>query len=232
MLLDKETNLSNQMRLGKINVNDKFSISSWFYFVASNNSNSSSYKDYSVFFNLNWNPIMMINTQNGNLKIIFEDKTFNQQIIYDSPIELQKWNNIVINYDGSTADIFINSILVGTKKNIYIDNKLTYLDVGNINNINSKICNVKNSNIIDSSCDSPNDNVRCFTVPSKSKDNKNKIVCGKDNCGETVSSNCGFSNENINGGMTNIVYYDNILKLGEINKNYEVFNQFLKNKVY
>ena len=232
MLLDKETNLSDQLKLGKINVNDKFSISSWFYFVPSGNSNSGSYKDYSIFFNFNWNPIMMINTQNGNLKIIFEDKTFNQQIIYDSPIELQKWNNIIINYDGSTADIFINANLVGTKKNIYIDNNLTYLDVGNINNINSKICNVKNSTMLDSSCNSPNDNVRCFTVPTKSENKVNKIVCGKDNCQETLTSNCGFSDENINGGMANIVYYDNILKLGEINKNYEVFNKFLKNKVY
>lgn len=232
MLLETETNLSNQKRLGKININDKFCISSWFYFVANSTSNSSSYKNYSVFFNFNWNPIMMINTQNGNLKIIFEDKTFNQQIVYDSPIELQKWNNIVINYDGSNADIFINSNLVATKKNIYIDNKLSYLDVGNINNINSKICNIKNSSILDASCNSPTDNIRCLKDPLTSPNKENKIVCEKDNCRETVSSDCGFSSENINGGMANIVYYDNILKLGEINKNYEVFNQFLKNKVY
>ena len=229
ILLDKETTLSTSLKLGKININNRFSISSWFYFVASSNSNSNSYKDYSTFFNMNWNPIMMINTQNGNLKVIFEDKTLNQQIIYDSPIQLQKWNNIVINYDGSTFDIFINSKLVASKKNIYIDNEITYMNVGNINNINSKIC-YENSK--DPTCKTPRDNIRCVT---KTLSGGSNISCGSNNCKDSSKKyDCKqtYSSNNVTGGMANIVYYDNILKLDEIYKNYEIFNQLLKNKVY
>lgn len=195
-LLPTETSLSNNKVIKGIVNNSKFCISSWFYFVGTKNTNSESYDDYIPFLNFNWNPILMFNSNKGYIKVIFEDDALNKQVLYNGPITLQKWNNIVINYNGSNADIFINSKLIATKNNIYIKSNVSKMQFGSLNHVKEKICY------------------------SKEKD-KNK-----DKCPEDVLDN------HIQGGMANIVYFNNILKLDEIEKNYDVFKRTLKNKVY
>ena len=57
-------------------------------------------------------------------------------------ILLQKWNNIIINYNGGTMDIFINGKLIKSKINVapYIQN--TALTVGSSDGIKGDICNL------------------------------------------------------------------------------------------
>ena len=193
-LLPTETSLSNNKVIKGIVNNSKFCISSWFYFVGTKNTSSDTYGDYIPFLNFNWNPIMMFNSSNGYIKVIFEDDTFNNQILYNGPITLQKWNNIVINYNGSTADIFINSKLIATKNNIFIKSNVSNMQFGSLNHVKEKICSKKEKN--------------------------------PDKCSEHSLNN------DIQGGMANIVYFNNILKLNEIEKNYDLFKRTLKNKVY
>lgn len=193
-LLPKETSLSNNKVIKNIVNNSKFCISSWFYFVGTKNTNSDSFNDYIPFLNFNWNPIMLFNSSNGYVKVIFEDDTFNKQVLYNGPVELQKWNNIVINYNGSTADIFINSKLIATKNNIYIKSNISNMQFGSLNHVKEKKCNSKEAD--------------------------------SDDCPKEVLNN------HIEGGMANIVYFNNILKLDEIEKNYDIFKRTLKNKVY
>ena len=221
-LLATETSLSNTKQINNIKSNSAFCISSWFYFVASGKTTSEYYDDYIPFFNFNWNPIMMFNSKNGHIKVVFEDDTYNKHVLYDGPIKLQTWNNIVINFNGSSADIFINSKLIATKDNIFIKNKLSNITFGNLNSIKSKICSTTIDKNTDETC-----NKRCL-------DKENKILCD-DKCRDNLNSeNCDNPtlNNNINGGMANIVYFDTILKLDEIEKNYEIFKKTLKNKVY
>jgi hypothetical protein len=64
-------------------------------------------------------------------------------IIHREPgILLQKWNNIIINYNGGTLDIFMNGKLIKSKINVvpYINN--TALTVGKDDGINGDICNL------------------------------------------------------------------------------------------
>ena len=197
-LLSQETSLSNNKVIKGIVNNSKFCISSWFYFVGTKNTNSNTYDDYIPFLNFNWNPIMMFNSNNGYIKIIFEDEAYNKQVLYNGPITLQKWNNIVINYNGSSADIINKSKLIATKSNIYIKNTISNMQFGSLSHIKEKIC---------------------YSKEKEGEENKN-------NCKENVLDN------DIEGGMANIVYFNNILKLNEIEKNYDIFKRTLKNKVY
>ena len=193
-LLPTETSLSNNKVINGIVNNSKFCISSWFYFVGTKNTKSESYGDYIPFLNFNWNPIMMFNNNNGYIKVVFEDDAFNKQVLYNGPITLQKWNNIVINYNGSTADIFINSKLIATKNNIFIKSNISNMQFGSLNHVKEKVCTTEKKN----TKDCPDDSL----------------------------------NNHIEGGMANIVYFNNILKLNEIEKNYDLFKRTLKNKVY
>jgi hypothetical protein len=65
------------------------------------------------------------------------------RIIYKKPnLLLQKWNNIIINYNGGTLDIFLNGELV--KSAIEVVPFLTYdaLTIGENNGLKGGICNV------------------------------------------------------------------------------------------
>jgi hypothetical protein len=78
-----------------------------------------------------------------NLNINYDFDNNGDRILYSQPnIELQKWNNVVINYNGGTLDIFYNGNLV--KSNIevvtYINNN--EITIGNKNGISGSICNV------------------------------------------------------------------------------------------
>tara|TARA_Y100001970_G_scaffold135352_1_gene166633 strand:+ start:2194 stop:5280 length:3087 start_codon:yes stop_codon:yes gene_type:complete len=57
-------------------------------------------------------------------------------------LKRQKWNNIVINYDLGVLDIFINSELVGTWKNVVSYQTSKKIKIGQYDGIAGGICNV------------------------------------------------------------------------------------------
>ena len=73
---------------------------------------------------------------------MLDGKTTLKTIYLTDDIPLQRWNHIVVNYSGSTIDIFINNVLVATKPNIvpymYYDTIVT----GSQENMGGSICNV------------------------------------------------------------------------------------------
>ena len=70
------------------------------------------------------------------------DENGNIIIHKQSNILLQRWNHIIINYNGGTLDIFLNGQLI--KSVIEVIPKMEYdtLTVGAINGVEGKICNV------------------------------------------------------------------------------------------
>ena len=67
----------------------------------------------------------------------------NNVIIYKTnKLLLQKWNNIIINYDGNTLDIFINGKLEKSFKEIIPYMKNDNIFVGSKNGIHAGICNI------------------------------------------------------------------------------------------
>jgi hypothetical protein len=90
----------------------------------------------------------MITMDQKNLKDVTKNKLIDfddndNRIIYvNKKLLLQKWNNIIINYNGGTLDIFLNGELV--KSSIEVAPYYTFdnLTIGENDGIKGGICNV------------------------------------------------------------------------------------------
>jgi hypothetical protein len=77
------------------------------------------------------------------LPISNEDDENGNRIIYQRKgILLQKWNNIVINYNGGTLDVFYNGELVKSAIEVVPEIKKDMLTVGTDNGINGSVANI------------------------------------------------------------------------------------------
>jgi len=99
--------------------NYRYSISAWFYLnphPPNSNKNNNKYTNILSYSN---KPKISFNVSTNYLRIETEIKNNELTEVYLSKsIPYQKWNNIVINYDGGYLDVFINGILVASKSNI------------------------------------------------------------------------------------------------------------------
>lgn len=150
-LIKDPINLNNEKSLGtfqEINyVNDQFSyhyaISSWIYIDSFPPETNSSYDEYTSLLNIGNKPNILFNVAKNKLKIMLESQAKKQEILFESTdFRMQKWNNIIINYDGATLDIFINGSLVSSKAETipYLDN--TTITSGTNNGLFGGVCNV------------------------------------------------------------------------------------------
>lgn len=150
-LLNNPVYLNKKHLLGSFeslhNNNDKFkynySLSAWFYLNPQPPNTSSAYTKYSNILNYGQKPLIQYNGKKNTIRIQTEIEDGNLVTIYETTdIKYQKWNNIVINYDGGNMDIFINGQLVGTRKNVAPYMIYENVIIGEENGIHGGICNV------------------------------------------------------------------------------------------
>ena len=123
--------------------NYNYSISAWFFIRANAPNYKKSYNKYSMILNYGDKPKVAYNPELNKIKIIMNNGLNKKPIEYiiDAP-PLQKWNNIVINYDGGHLDIFMNSKLVRSFPSVVPYMSFDQLTVGEDKGLGGGICNV------------------------------------------------------------------------------------------
>jgi len=163
-LVNKPVYTDSKYSLGtyeELNGSDKadyqYAISFWAFIDAAPPNTSSAYSKFTSLLNFANKPnvlyngtthTLMITTDQKNLKEVTKNKLIDfdengNRIIYkNSDFLLQKWNNIIINYNGGVLDIFLNGELV--KSDIGVVPYMTYdnLTIGEDNGIKGGISNV------------------------------------------------------------------------------------------
>ena len=142
---------------GSENFDYQYAISCWIFIDASPPNTAPSYSKYTSLLNFGNKPNILYNAQTHTLMITMQQKdlqdvTKNKLIDFDSEgnriiytddnFLLQKWNNIIINYNGGTLDIFLNGKLVKSSIEVVPYYTLDNLTIGENDGIKGGICNV------------------------------------------------------------------------------------------
>jgi hypothetical protein len=149
--------------------NYNYAISFWFFLDATNPEKNIANKTYTpilsyggkpcVQYNPNANTLMVTmppsshssssNRQKSGVKSITKYDDNGNVIVYTKPdVLLQKWNNMIINYNGGTLDIFYNGELAKSVPNMVPYMSQDNLVIGSDNGLNGGICNVNYFNTV------------------------------------------------------------------------------------
>ena len=145
----------------ELNGSDKFNyqyaISSWIYIDSASPNTNSSYQKYTSILNFGNKPNVLYNGKTNTLMVSMKQKDLKEttnnkltdfdengnRIIYiKDNFLLQKWNNIIINYNGGVLDIFLNGELVKSSVGVIPYYTLDNLTIGEDTGIKGGICNV------------------------------------------------------------------------------------------
>jgi hypothetical protein len=135
----------------------QYAISCWIYLDAVPPNTNSSYAKYTSLLNFGRKPNILYNGEKHSFMITMEQKDLinkthnkltdfdeqNNRIIYtNEDILLQKWNNVIINYNGGVLDIFLNGELVKSAVGVVPYYTIDSLTIGEDNGIKGGIQNV------------------------------------------------------------------------------------------
>jgi hypothetical protein len=136
-----------------------YAISFWFYIDALPPNTSSAYKTYTSLLNYADKPNVLYNAEKNKLIITIKQKDLqattknkfiqfvegetDTRILYENDkILLQRWNNIIINYNGGILDVFLNGELQQSNVGVVPYYTFDALTLGTNDGISGKICNV------------------------------------------------------------------------------------------
>ena len=140
--IDKETtdeswSFENLNDMG--NYNYKYSLSLWVFIHEQPPSHGPFYKNFASIFNYGNKPQILYNMELQKLRILMNKKT----ILYETEeLPMQKWNNILFNFDGGILDIYINNKLIASRKNIIPHTSHDKITIGQKNGLSGGICNI------------------------------------------------------------------------------------------
>jgi hypothetical protein len=140
----QEINFIPNINTGNKEFSYNYAISSWFFLDSFSPETNSNYSEYTSLLNIGDKPNIMFNVLKNKLKIMLKTQGKNEKILYETKdFKMQRWNHIVINYDGSNLDIFINNELVSSNPGVVPYNQNTNITSGTNEGIFGGICNVR-----------------------------------------------------------------------------------------
>ena len=140
--------------------NYQYAISFWSFIDATGPSLGKAYSNYTSILNYGGKPNILYNSRENTLMITLNidepsgiaikppynpdnfDDDGNYIIYKNTNMQLQKWNNFVINYNGGTFDIFLNGELVKSVNSVIPYMSYDNLVIGEENGVQGGICNV------------------------------------------------------------------------------------------
>ena len=122
--------------------NYKYTLSAWIFLHNQAPNHSLAYNTFTSLLNYGDKPNILYNSKEQILRVQVKTNTEEKVIFETKDFPLQRWNNIVINYDQGTLDIFINAKLVETIPMIIPDMKFANVFSGAKNGLSGGICNV------------------------------------------------------------------------------------------
>ena len=125
-----------------------YSLSFWFYLNPQPTNTSPAYNKFTTILNYGNKPAVEYNAALSTLRVLVEsdqkpgepNKTV--EIFQTKKVLFQKWNNMVINYDRGTMDVFLNGELVGSKPSIAPYMTFENIQGGSNNGLHGGISNV------------------------------------------------------------------------------------------
>ena len=163
-LVEKPINTNNESVIssyqelnGKDTFDYQYGLSFWLFIESAPPNTNYNYNNFTSIFNYGGKPNILYKADTNTLMITMDQeqlskKTNNKLIEYDengnrivyinNNFLLQKWNNIIINYNGGTLDIFLNGELVKSSIEVIPYMKYDTITIGTNNGINGGVCNV------------------------------------------------------------------------------------------
>jgi hypothetical protein len=119
-----------------------YAISCWIFLHSQPPNYAKTSNKYASIFNYNNKPKISYNSKKNILKIEMNNG-LGKKIIYENKkFPLQKWHNIVINYNNGVLDIFINAKLVASYPNVVPYMSMDKISLGENDGVSGGICNV------------------------------------------------------------------------------------------
>jgi hypothetical protein len=156
--------LNNKFAYGSDQYDYHYALSFWFFIEATPPNANVNTSQYASILNFGGKPNILYNTLNNTLLITMQNQ-LNIKATNDSAINapantvsgseqdysilykkdnvlLQKWNNMIINYNGGTMDVFLNGELMKSILGVVPYYTLDSLTTGEDNGVNGGICNI------------------------------------------------------------------------------------------
>lgn len=124
--------------------NYNYGISSWIYINPQPPNTGEAYTQFTTLLNYGNKPNILYKADTNTLQVNVKINDNTEKIIFSTnKFPLQKWNNIIINYDGGTLDVFINNKLVASQGSVVPYITFDKITSGANDGIHGGICNVK-----------------------------------------------------------------------------------------
>lgn len=123
--------------------NYSYAVSAWFFIHEHPPNHKPSYNNFTSLFNYGDKPNILYNMKKQMLRITIRNNNKKDQILFETKeLPMQKWNNIVINYDKGTLDLYINNKMVASEPKIIPYLSQDKITIGQKNGLSGGICNV------------------------------------------------------------------------------------------